>query len=336
MRVTRFLPTWLNLVSLTLAIISSAPSFAAASAADELADVTLRVAVYKGGDQLRLEAAGLLDTPYQIEWREFGAGSQMLEAINANAIDFASGSETPPVFAAHGNADFRLVAALKNDVNHQVVLVPEDSEITSIEELAGKRVGYVRGTTTHYYLLQMLDEAGLGFEDIDPRNLSPTDGAAAFSRGDLDAWAIYGYSVPLTQQLTGARVLKTAAGYLSGNFLYYANTSALEDPAKSAAIADFLERLQRSYQWQNENEEEFASLQSNEIRVPEDVILSMFHNKSQPAEVTGVTTEALESAQDVADVFAHFGVLSSPVDLTPYWDDRFNARLASEHEGPAL
>jgi sulfonate transport system substrate-binding protein len=144
-------------------IASSAVAAAPNSAADsrlDLHNVRLRVATYKGGDATLLKTAGLTDTPYTIDWSEFQSGNAMVEAMNGGSLDIASGSEIPPIFARLQNAQVRVIAVYKDDVNNQVVLVPKGSSIRSIADLKGKRVGYLRATTTHYYLLRMLEEAG--------------------------------------------------------------------------------------------------------------------------------------------------------------------------------
>ena len=175
------------------------------------AGVTLRAAQYKAGDQILLNLSGQdRDRSYQVAWSEFGSGNLMVEAVNAGAIDLAYGSEIPPAFAAASGARIRVIAVIRGDVNEQVVLVPKGSTVRSIADLKGRRVGYVRATTTHYYLNRMLAEAGLGFGDIQAVNLSPSDGRAAFQNGALDAWAIYGYSVPMARE-AGARVAATRA-----------------------------------------------------------------------------------------------------------------------------
>jgi sulfonate transport system substrate-binding protein len=80
---------------------------------------------------------------------------------------------------------FKQIAVYHGDVNNQVVLVPKGSAIRSLGDLKGKRVGYVRATTTQYYLIQMLKSAGLSWDDIDPVAMTVSDGAEAFGRGSL-------------------------------------------------------------------------------------------------------------------------------------------------------
>ena len=157
-------------------------------------------------------------------------------------------SEIPPIFVAAAKPPMRLVAVLKGDVNSQVVLVPRDSPITRVAQLKGWKVGYVRATTAHYLLLKLLEEHGLGFGDITPVALSPQDGRAAFERGSLDAWVSYGVQAEAVRATVGARVLTTGLEQrLSGNYLYAAGEAALNDPARRAAIVDYLARVQRSY-----------------------------------------------------------------------------------------
>lgn len=294
----------------------------------DLSKVRLRVATYKGGDATLLKTAGLAETPYTIDWSEFQSGNAMVEAMNGGSLDIASGSEIPPIFARLQNAQVRVIAVYKDDVNNQVVLVPKGSTIRSIAGLKGKRVGYLRATTTHYYLLRMLEDAGLSFSDIQATSLAPRDGFAAFNAGSLDAWAIYGYNVPLAISQAGARVLKNANGYLSGNYLYYGHPATLADPLRRAASADLLVRLQRACTWFGQHQDAYAKVLSAELRVPEEAILSLYRNQSQARRVTGITAADIASEQQVADTFARAAVIERRVDVAPLWTDTFNAALA--------
>ena len=307
--------------ALALPAALAAPRIARAQAAP-----ALRVAQYKAGDQLLLRLAGQGDAPYRVEWSEFGSGNLMVEAVNAGAIDLAYGSEVPPAFAAASGAKIKVVAVIRGDVNEQVVLVPGDSAIRSIADLKGKRVGYVRATTTHHYLNRMLAEVGLSFADIQPMNLSPSDGLAAFRNGALDAWAIYGYSVPVARQ-NGARVLRNASGILSGNYLYFARPAALENQALAAAMAEHLRRVSRAFLWLDHNVPELAAAQSRALNVPEATIRAVLEGVSQPRRLARPDDAAVASHQAVADEFARLGLLPAGVDVRPLWDRSFGDRL---------
>lgn len=298
-----------------------------AASAPSLSGVTLRIAFYKGLHQTLLQSAGLADTPYRIEWKEFNSGVLHIEAINGDALDLGSGSEIPPVFAARARSPVRIVAVYHEDLNNQGTFVPKDSPVRSVADLRGKRVGYVRGTTAHYYLYKQLIEAGLGFNDIQAINLTPADGLSAFARGDLDAWAIWGYNGQLARTRYGARTLKTGVGYLSGNFLIYANPKAIADPLRQAAIADYLQRLQRAYAWSNDHYRVYAEAQAKETRVPVGDILELYNNRSQDGSLVASSEAAIRSHQEVADAFLQLGVLDGPADVRPLWDRSFDKVL---------
>jgi sulfonate transport system substrate-binding protein len=309
------------------------PAFAAtATAALDLSKVTLRVATYKGLWRPLITAAGLAQTPYRIEWHELNNGVLHIEAINGDALDVGSGSEIPALFAARQKAQVKFIAVVREDLNNQVTLARKDAPIQSIADLKGKRVGYVRATTAHYFLAKQLAEAGLSFSDINAISLTPADGLSAFDRGDLDAWAIYGYNGQLARQRYGARVIKTGLGYLSGNFPVYANPKSVADPLKHAAISDYLQRLRRAYLWANSNYLDYARAQAAETRVAVGDLVELWNNRSTDFDLRPVTDNVVKGHQAVADTFLQLGVLDGPAQVAPLWDRSFASALQG---GPA-
>ena len=300
---------------------------AATPSSRDLAGVTLRIGTYKGNWRALLAAAQLADAPYTIDWRELNNGLLHIEALNGDALDLGSGSEIPATFAARQKANVRFIAVIREDLNNQVTLARKGSGIESIKDLKGRRVGYVRGTTAHYFLHKQLAEAGLSFNDIQAANLSPADGLSAFDRGDLDAWAIYGYNGQLARTKYGAKVLKTGKGNLSGNFPIYANPKTIADPLRRAAVGDYLLRLRRAYSWANANYLAYARAQSAETRVPVGDLIELFNNRSDDYALLPVDAQVIARHQEVASTFARIGVLDGPAEVAPFWDTSFGPLL---------
>jgi sulfonate transport system substrate-binding protein len=304
------------------------PALAQTGPGPDLSGVTLRVAQYTGGDVSKMmAAAGVADTPYRLQFSTFASGNLIVEALNAGALDVGQMSETPPVFGALAGAAVKIVAVLQEDTDWQVVLVPKDSPVRTVADLRGKRVGYVRATTTHYYLARMLKEAGLSFTDVEGVALTPSDGQAAFDRGALDAFAIYGYNVPFAIA-NGARVLKRSTGYLSGNYPVTARAAALDDPLVAAALGDYLGRLKASYAWIDRNLGAWADIWSKAIGVPRDTVAEILTHPSQPFALVPVTEAAVASLQGVADTFFDLKVLPRRIEAAPLFDRRYHAILA--------
>lgn len=280
----------------------------------------------KGGYEAIMHAAGIERTDLRVQYSDFQSGHLQVEALNGGSLDLGAMSEIPPVFAlASSIQSFKQIATVNADVNNQAVVVPGKSSIQSLADLKGKKVGYVRATTAQYFLIRMLSSVGLSWKDIEPVSLSVPDGTAAFSRGAIDAWAIYGFPIQRALANDGARVLKTALGFLSGNYIVSAHVNALGDPQLSKAIGEYLVLYKKGFAWQNQHWSEWGRVLAKEIDVPLPFVMEQVNGRSAPTTLLPVTEAAIRSQQEVADVFFDAGLVPKKVDVRPLWDDRYNA-----------
>jgi sulfonate transport system substrate-binding protein len=297
----------------------------------DLSGVTLRIGEtgWKT-QQLLLESAGLSDTPYQTEFSLFQGGNLQLEALGAGALDLASASEIPPIFAAQsgGPGSLNIVAVREGTTLQQEVVVPEGSAITDIAGLKGKKVAYVQNTTAHYFLLKALQQAGLTWADIEPVPLSTSDGLAALLANQVDALASYGNAI-IAAHANGATTVVDAKDILSGNFVYVTLPATAADPAKKAAIADFFSRLQKGYNWARANPDAWAAVTAEQTKQPVEQALQTFKDgeAQHPSKFVPTSAAAIASQQDVLDTFLSAGILKSGFNIGDYWTDAFNADL---------
>ncbi|GLB63736.1 sulfonate ABC transporter periplasmic sulfonate-binding protein SsuA [Dietzia sp. NCCP-2495] len=292
----------------------------------ELADLTLRVGDQKGGTQALLAAAGQLDDlPYQVEFSTFTSGPPQIEALNAGQIDVAVTGNTPPVFGAAAGARASVVSAYANRGEGDQILVPADSDVQSVAELAGKKVLVAKGTSAHGHLLLQLRAAGVDPQDVELVFLQPAEAGSAFSRGDADAWAIWDPYTAITQTTTDARTLVTASGVSNGFWFGVASDEALADPRRQTAIADLLVRIAEAGTWTAENPAEWADYYGEAVGVsPEAAALSQGRSTRAPVALA----ETIAREQDLADVFTEDGQIN-PVDVSELADDRFADDLAA-------
>ena len=287
--------------------------------ARDLSGVTLRIGTFRGQDQTVLPGTGLDTFPYKVAYSEFSAGNLITQAINADALDMGSWSEIPLVFAAAAHANVRVVATMEGPAANQAVIVPKGSPAKTIADLRGKRVGYIRATTAHYFLIKMLAQHGMTFADIQPVSLGMSAGLTAMQSGALDAWATYGYAIAVLQAATGARVLQNAIGILSGNYLIGANPKDLADPAFRAAVTDYLGRLDRAYGILYADRPRFAKLLAPVVQIPEPIALAYVQGQECRLSIRPSRPSDIKSAQDVAETFTQAGLLPGHVDVAPYF-----------------
>ena len=134
----------------------------------------------------RLEPLG-----YGVEWREFTSGPPLLEAMNSGAVDFGHTGQPPPVFTQVNGVPFLYVATTESSPESSGLLVPQNSPLQTVADLKGKRLAFVRGSSSHLFVAQRLAEAGLTFADVKPVYLQPAEARAAFLSAAVDAWAVW-------------------------------------------------------------------------------------------------------------------------------------------------
>ncbi|SHJ50943.1 ABC transporter substrate-binding protein [Hespellia stercorisuis] len=293
----------------------------------DVSGVTLRIAAASGTNgQTVIEAAGLDNTPYKVEFSILQGGNKVMEALAADQIDLGAGSQIPPLAAsqASNQGNFKIIAVRYGSTLNQELIAAPDSEITSVEELKGKKVGYVKNTTAQYFLAKMLESAGLGWDDIDAQAFTTSDGATAILTGDIDAWASYDNSIRVPKQ-NGSKTIESAQDILSGNYLFYATPAAIEDEATHAAIEDWLNRWHEAHAWARENDEKWAEFYAPTVSQDVDEYLEQFReqNGDKIYACKPITDEVIADEQDIADTLEGLGTLTSHVDVKELFDDSF-------------
>ncbi|MDK8191210.1 ABC transporter substrate-binding protein [Paenibacillus sp. UMB7766-LJ446] len=301
------------------------------AASNSTSGVSIRVGQTGWGNlELGLKAAGLDDTLYTVHYNVFQGGNLILEAMAANQLDFGVTSEIPPIFAsqAANGGSFKIIAVQQGSTLNQEVVVPKDSPIQSIAELKGKKVAFVKNTTAHYFLLKMLEEAGLTWSDISPVELTTADGHSALISGKVEALASYGNAIISAHQ-NEAITIASAKDILSGSFLVAASDQALADEDQKKALADYLERINKFNEWARTHQEEWAQITADSTHQPLEQALKTYRDgeAQRPSRIVAISDNALKSEQDVADTFQQAGIFDQAVDVSRFWSDVLSDQL---------
>jgi sulfonate transport system substrate-binding protein len=306
--------------------------------AAQLKSVTLRVGDQKGaGIQVLLQAAGLADTPYKIQWSTFTSGPPMLEAANDNAVDVGQVGNTPPIFAAAAGGGIDVVGALRSTVGDSL-LVPRNSAIHTLADLRGRTIAVAKGSSANGTLLNALAKAGLTPGDVKISYLQPADAYAGFSQGSVDAWAVWDPYVTEAVENLGARELVSGADALRGTgpaagaalsngySFQVASRSALADPGRNTALADYLARVAKAQLWAAGHLDAWAAVYARQTGIP----LATVRAAIGRIVLTPVplSDSVVAAEQKLADAFSNAGQLPGKVDFAAFVDRRFAAALA--------
>jgi sulfonate transport system substrate-binding protein len=293
------------------AIVFMAGCSASSSAfSDSEDEQVVRIGYQKNGPLIIVKSLGNLDEKlesmgYAVEWNEFQAGPLLVEALNAESIDFGRTGNTPPIFAQAAGTSFHYIAAGFSKYEGSGILVPQDSSIKELTDLKNKTVGFANGSSSHYLIIQALEKAGLAYSDIEPAFLNPGDARVAFEQGTIDAMVVWDPYVASTELHSDGRMLVNGEGLTTDRDFFVATTAfSVNHPE---AIETILKEIDITMDWANQNQEELV-----EMLTP---ILNLDHasvQKSVERRVYGVeeiSREIMEEQQEIADTFFDLGII---------------------------
>ncbi|ORB29275.1 taurine ABC transporter substrate-binding protein [Mycolicibacterium parafortuitum] len=126
---------------------------------------------------------------YNIKWVKFDSGADVNTAFVARELDFGALGSSP---VARGlseplNIPYQVAFILDVAGDNEALVARNDSGVTTIADLKGKRVATPFASTAHYSLLAALNQNGLSPADVQLIDLQPQAILAAWERGDIDA-----------------------------------------------------------------------------------------------------------------------------------------------------
>jgi sulfonate transport system substrate-binding protein len=186
---------------------------------------TVRIGYQKFGLLLMLKTRGTLDRALQakgwsVAWSEFPGGIQLVEALAAGKLDLGYVGEAPTIFAQAAGTPLVYLGAEPPAPAGEAIVVPAGSPLTSVAQLAGKRVVVNKGSNSHYLLIKALEEARVPYDQVKVSFVPPAGARAAFESKQVDAWSIWDPFFAAAQKAIGARVLRDGRGLVENPGYY--------------------------------------------------------------------------------------------------------------------
>ncbi len=265
----------------------------------------------------------LAEDGIDVRWVQSHGSNRALEFLNAGSLDFGS---TAGAAALIGRINGNPINAIYvySQPEWTALVTQGDSDIESIEDLAGKSVAVTRGTDPHIFLVRALASAGLTERDVRLVLLQHADGRLALERGDVQAWAGLDPMMAASEIESDARLFYRDADANTWGILNVRTAFAEEHP-------ELVERVIAAYERAREealaDPEAIQALFRDFTRLPEDVVARQF-------ERTDLTHSAIGEAQRETILQAGLalqeaGVIRRNVDVETHLDalidTRFNA-----------
>jgi taurine transport system substrate-binding protein len=148
----------------------------------------------------------------EVEWRAFGNGNEMSQAMVSGDVQIAySQGLVPWVVAVTNGLPLKLVGVAVSYAEADNCVVHADAGITQANavELEGKTIATPIGNVTHYKLLRTLDHLGVDASKVNMVQMNGADASVALARGDVAAACAFGG--PLQRMKEYGSELMTAA-----------------------------------------------------------------------------------------------------------------------------
>ncbi len=211
--------------------------------------------------QKALEVSGLIkELTFEVRWANISGGPKASEAFRAKALDVSSVAEIPSIFAAWTNLPVRNIAyrerkdPIANPI-YQFGIAPGVT-VKSLADFRGKRIAFSPGQAQGTLVLRALAAAGLKKEDVTLVEIASTADVypKALASKQVDIAPLGGvYIRHYINQYGRDGASLVQHGLRDDPTHLFAPQWVLDDPAKAAALAQYVAVWAKATEWVNRN-----------------------------------------------------------------------------------
>ncbi len=147
-------------------------------------------------------------TGYQIDFRKFNSGADVLTAIASGDVQVGYVGSSPYAAATSRGLDVKGFYLASISGTDEALVVRNGSGINSLADLKGKKLAAAPVSTDHYQLLALIKSQGLTEKDVQVFAIPQPEIVAAYNRGDIDGGFVW--DPALTELKKNGKVLVTS------------------------------------------------------------------------------------------------------------------------------
>jgi len=260
-----------------------------------------------------------------VEWTLSAGSNKANEFLRSDAIDFGSTAGSAALLAKANGSEIQTVY-IYSQPEWTALVVKSDSDITSVEQLKGKKIAATSGTDPFFFLLQALKTVGLRQSDVSIVNVQHADGKTALERGDVDAWAGLDPHMAQTELESGSKLIYRNIDFNTYGFLN-ARIEFIEQ--YPAYVERVLTQYERARAWIQENPDEAATILSEEASLSIEVANKELDERTN-LDIDVVPGEAQRAAlEPVIPILESENQLQPGADVNAALDNLFAPQFAT-------
>jgi sulfonate transport system substrate-binding protein len=283
------------------------------AAAEKLDEIRIDYAYYNPVS-LVLKEKGWLEQAFaadgiKIRWVLSLGSNKALEYLNGKSIDFGSTAGAAALLGRIGGNPVKAIY-VSSQPEWTALVSAKGSALTSIKDLAGKRIAVTRGTDPHIFLIRALATQGLAEKDVRLVLLQHQDGRTALLKGDVDAWAGLDPMMAQAELEDGAQLFYRNPDFNSFGILNSREDFIAEHPD---IVARVLALYDRARLWALTNPAELRQIIAQAARVTPEVAARQLERTNLSNPVIGARQQDVISAAGIA--LQQAGVIAPEVDV---------------------
>jgi len=213
----------------------------------------------------------------EIETVPASSGKEALAIVTEGRADLCMVAEAPFVKAVMSGRPVRIVATIESSERNTGIIVPAEGAIRGAADLRGRRIGYIPGTASEYFLAVYLEANSVARAGITAVELAAGSAHEALARGEVDG--ISGWQ-EIRARADRALGRRTAALYADGVYLETWNVAGLAPrlDALKAPVQGFVRALIKAQSFAASKPEAAIGITADSIDVDRATIAVMWHD----------------------------------------------------------
>ncbi|MBT4376383.1 ABC transporter substrate-binding protein [archaeon] len=230
----------------------------------------LTAAVWVAEEKGFFEDAGL-----DLTIEEFESGKASFNDMLNGGVDISTVAPTPVMFRSLERNDFSIIATFVSSQEDVKVIVRKDSGISKAEDLKGKTVGIVKGSTSEFFLSTFLIFRNLEYSDVLIKDFNPSDLPDRLNGGEVDAIVIWEPHAYNAMQLLGDNALRLpSSDVYDETFNFIVMKEFVEENPET--IKRFLRAIDRSTEFIEKNKEKSQMIVAKRLNLDKEVMFLLW------------------------------------------------------------
>lgn len=267
-----------------------------------------------------------------VNWVQSAGSNKANELLRSGSIDIGSTAGSAALLARANGSPIRTIA-LYGQPEWAALVVAKDSPITSVEQLRGASVAATKGTDPFFFLVQALEEVGVGLDEVELQLLQHTDGRIALENGRVDAWAGLDPMMADTELSAGSTLLHRNLDFNTYGFLNAREEFIAKHPDLAQLVVDAYEKARA---WAVDNPEQTAEILAEVAGIDLEVATKVITERTNLGIEPVPGEKQLDVLRVVGPIFVEAGDVSSQAEIDRAIDTIFDDQFAQAADAASL